>query len=465
LKAQTFKIFLTDFEARNLQTAKLSQQENILVPTSPIPNLIVRNSTSESLVDVHSNAAESPKIAAGRELSLWLAAIKRFIEPENFSFKDADPKNAVRQDWSSALRALRYSLMRATLLTSQLSARFKTLEFEAATDNLETKEFAELYLILSRFSNVCDRLLAIQPLDYFGWTNFCDSLRSSLEKIALPQKLISADYTSLPESLERLNQTAKIRYPFGKEVLQTIASLNRLLEILRIVGDKLKNDLPLKNSLLFFSLIHGEAKDLIRFIEQRLLRQMPPENEFFDLLDGTIYIISLEIKKVYSRELKGVLDLRPAPQVVARVETSHGLLQDCFQQSIILLAEAFDSEIEGWRIFPNYQTRLEQSLVLRNDLWNALQHVQRAEKSPDTFSSEKLRKSLEHFRNSSLYFLMFKDCEPTERFIEEILQTKRLQDITHVLHRFGAYLETLLGQVSMRGVLANHPFEYPKIED
>jgi hypothetical protein len=60
---------------------------------------------------------------------------------------------------------------------------------------------------------------------------------------------------------------------------------------------------------------------------------------------------------------------------------------------------------------------------------------------------------------------MFKDCEPTERFIEEIVQTRRLQSITHVLHRFGAYLETLLGQVNMRGVLANHPFEYPKNED
>jgi hypothetical protein len=436
-----------------------------LVPTSPISNLAVINPTLESSPVANFDSADTPLLAVRRELSLWLAAIAKFVEPENYSFKDADAKNAARQDWSNELRALRYSLMRAALLTSQLAAKFKTPEFEVLPAELETKEFAELYLILSRFSIVCDRLLAVQPLDYYGWSNFCDSLKNNLDKTTLPQKLVSTDYAALPESLLVLNRTAKARHPFGKEVLETIARLNRLLEILRIIGNKLQNDLPLKNSLLFFSLIHGETKDLTRFIEQRLLRSMPPENEFFDLLDGTIYIISLELKKVYSRELKGVLDLRPAPQVVARVETSHGLLQDCFQQSIILLAEAFDPEIEGWRIFPNYQTRLEQSLVLRLDLWNALQNVQRAEKSPDTFSADKLRKSLEHLRNSSLYFLMFKDCEPTERFIEEILQTKRLQDITHVLHRFGAYLETLLGQVNMRGVLANHPFDYPKIED
>lgn len=436
-----------------------------MVPTSPIPNLAVRNSTLESSPVTNLGGAESALLTLQRELSLWLAAISKFIEPENYSFKDADAKNAAGQDWSNELRTLRYSLMRAALLTSQLATKSKKPEFEALPVNIETSEFAELYLILNRFSIVSDRLLAVQPLDYYGWSNFCDSLKSSFDRTTLTRKLISADLMALPESLARLNQTAKAGHPFGKEVLETIARLNRLLEILKIVGNKLSNDSPLKNSLLFFSLVNSETKDLMRFIEQRLLRSMPPENEFFDLLDGTIYIISLEVKKVYSRELKGVLDLRPAPQVVARVETSHGLLQDCFQQSIILLAEAFDPEIEGWQIFPNYQTRLEESLVLRQDLWNALQNVQRAEKSPDTFSAEKLKKSLEHFRNSSLHFLMFKDCEPTERFIEEILQTKRLQDITHVLHRFGAYLETLLGQVNMRGVLANHPFDYPKIEE
>lgn len=436
-----------------------------MVPTSPIPNLAVRNSTLESSPVTNLGGAESALLTLQRELSLWLAAISKFIEPENYSFKDADAKNAAGQDWSNELRTLRYSLMRAALLTSQLATKSKKPELEALPVNIETREFAELYLILNRFSIVSDRLLAVQPLDYYGWSNFCDSLKSSFDKTALPRKLMSTDFAALPESLARLNQTAKAGHPFGKEVLETIARLNRLLEILKIVGNKLSNDSPLKNSLLFFSLVNSETKDLMRFIEQRLLRSMPPENEFFDLLDGTIYIISLEVKKVYSRELKGVLDLRPAPQVVARVETSHGLLQDCFQQSIILLAEAFDPGIEGWQIFPNYQTRLEESLVLRRDLWNALQNVQRAEKSPDTFSAEKLKKSLEHFRNSSLHFLMFKDCEPTERFIEEILQTKRLQDITHVLHRFGAYLETLLGQVNMRGVLANHPFDYPKIEE
>jgi hypothetical protein len=58
--------------------------------------------------------------------------------------------------------------------------------------------------------------------------------------------------------------------------------------------------------------------------------------------------------------------------------------------------------------------------------------------------------------------LFYKDLETVERFIEEILRTQSKNDIVPILHRFGAYLETLFGQVNMRTVLANHPFDYPK---
>jgi hypothetical protein len=58
-------------------------------------------------------------------------------------------------------------------------------------------------------------------------------------------------------------------------------------------------------------------------------------------------------------------------------------------------------------------------------------------------------------------FLMYKDWETFERFVEEVLKTQNKKDLTPILHRFGAYLETLFGQVNMRGVLASHPFQPP----
>jgi len=54
--------------------------------------------------------------------------------------------------------------------------------------------------------------------------------------------------------------------------------------------------------------------------------------------------------------------------------------------------------------------------------------------------------------------LFYKDTETVERFIEEVLVTTDKKDLVPILHRFGAYIETLFGQVNMRTVLAKHPF-------
>jgi hypothetical protein len=56
-------------------------------------------------------------------------------------------------------------------------------------------------------------------------------------------------------------------------------------------------------------------------------------------------------------------------------------------------------------------------------------------------------------------YLFYKDKETVERFGEEVLATSEKKDLVPILHRCGAYLETLLGQVNMRAVLADHPFE------
>jgi hypothetical protein len=58
--------------------------------------------------------------------------------------------------------------------------------------------------------------------------------------------------------------------------------------------------------------------------------------------------------------------------------------------------------------------------------------------------------------------LFYKDLETVERFIEEVLNTQNNSELVSILHRFGAYLETLFGQVNMRVVLADHPFVPPE---
>ena len=54
----------------------------------------------------------------------------------------------------------------------------------------------------------------------------------------------------------------------------------------------------------------------------------------------------------------------PLSPIYAKVENSHGLLRDAFQQSVVALAQVFDPDLKGDKVFPQFQTKLEQSLAI-----------------------------------------------------------------------------------------------------
>ena len=156
--------------------------------------------------------------------------------------------------------------------------------------------------------------------------------------------------------------------------------------------------------------------------------------------------------------------LRQAPPIYAKVENSHGLLRDSFQQSIISLAQVFDPSLQGDEVFASFQTKLEQSLAIRLDIWRLLVFVRRFQESGTKEGVASLIERIALFRDASLKYLMYKDWDSYEGFLEEIIVARTLEEVMAVLHRFSVFLETLLGQVNMRAVLAEYPFDYPDVE-
>ncbi|HYX43210.1 MAG TPA: hypothetical protein VE821_16000, partial [Pyrinomonadaceae bacterium] len=120
----------------------------------------------------------------------------------------------------------------------------------------------------------------------------------------------------------------------------------------------------------------------------------------------------------------------------------------------------FDPAFDGVRLFQNFRTRLEQSLVLRRDLWLLLEHVRRIEQEADQRPLTPLLARLDSFQAGSMAHLMFKDWEAFERFVHELKEAKDPTELKSALHRFGTFLEALFSQINMRAVLAEHPFEY-----
>jgi hypothetical protein len=151
--------------------------------------------------------------------------------------------------------------------------------------------------------------------------------------------------------------------------------------------------------------------------------------------------------------------VRQPPHLFAKVENAAGLLRDCYQQSVVALAQSFDQSLDGAALFHSFRTKLEQSLELRRELWGLVRLVRRASAEGGSPPATQVLEAVAAFGEGGQRYLMYKDWEALERFTEEVDSARGASELSRTLHRFEAYLETLFGQVNMRAVLANHPFD------
>lgn len=448
----------------------------------------------------HDDASQALRAASAREkratyeasepryeLGLWLQTLRSFFRARNHPFSEAEQSIVLTRDWTDELIIARGIMLRVSQLTLR-SVHLEDAEQTAAAhagDNLlddlslmdaaqkvlvepATRPLVDLAEAVSDISVLCETLLEARQVSFYAWATVGKILTRELDRSEGARMLEQAAHhdaaSKLPAPLLNLAQAINPASALGADVLIIFSDLSRLLERLRFVETALRRDQPLKQTLPIFCLVHEEARGLLDFIETRALRTEELESEVFDTLDGTNYAIAMELRKVFSRELVGLSALRQSPPIYAKVENAHGLLRDCFQQSIVGLAQLFSPALDVARLFSTFQTKLDQSLMLREDLWTLLQLVRRAEKERDRQPISRLLERLNSFREGSLRYLMYKDWEACERFMEEVAAARGAVEVTPVLHRFSAYLETLLGQVNMRAVLADHPFDYPAVE-
>ena len=424
-------------------------------------------------------------------LGLMLRAIQSFFNVRNHPFSETEQSEATTaRDWSSELRIARRCLLQSAQLALSLGEPRRSDKENASalagTNDLslpdamasadaqveEPSYDASVVALAETLSNLCvmcEALMEARVVSFHAWSQLGKIVSRELEREVLAQKLMRAsDYyaaSNLQAQLLNITRERGGASAQGADLRIIFTSLARMLQRLRVIETILRRDQPLKFLLPLFTLLHEEGRWLLEFIETRAMRTEGLDEGVFDTLDGTNYAISMELRKVFAHELVGLSSLRQPPAIYARVENAYGLLRDCFQQSTVALAQVFDPQLEGSQLFDTFQTKLQQSLALRGDLWTLLLLVRRAEKERDQRPVAPLLERLMEFREGSLRYLMYKDWEACERFMEEVAAARGAIELAPVLHRFGAYLETLHGQVNMRAVLANHPFEYPELAE
>jgi len=418
------------------------------------------------------------RVTAARELGTWLRALVSFFEPAHQPAAWAGQTDTAAHDFACETRVVRDVLLRCLQLLASSDAEETfgglVLEDELLAEGGPPRAasraplgagvdgIAALEEVLKDACAVSDALCDAPAVWLGAWAGLGGMLGRALEQSEAAAELMESA-SEPPDGVlgETLRSVADRASPdeLGEDVSAVFNAISLSLERLRFVEDSLKSDAQLKRLLPIFSLVQAEAAQVLDLIEHRALGVEGLERGTRDTLDGTAYALRMELRKAFEHELSGVCGLRQPLQVYARVESAHGLLRDCLQQSAVALAQCFDPAVEGNQLFPVFRAKLDQSLALRRDLWRLVQFVRRVAHDEAPPTAPLVLSRLKAFEEGSLRLLMYKDREPFERFVEEAEAAEGPAELAAVLHRFEAFLETLFGQVNMRAVLADHPFE------
>jgi hypothetical protein len=212
-------------------------------------------------------------------------------------------------------------------------------------------------------------------------------------------------------------------------------------------------------ALLVFSLLKGESESIASFISKRLAPRFPEGSPQASGLRRIVTAFEAEVKKVMDVELVDVVLMKDPALVLTRLEDAAALVRDLYQQSVISLGETFSSGLDERTLFPEYRTRLDQSLVLRDEIAQLVKATHDFVKAPDKKSLRTLVAELESFRRSGMRHLVFKDWSLFERFLAGFSRERPPRSFLPAAHQFEGFLKTLVKEIGKRSVLANHPFK------
>ncbi|MGI9068630.1 MAG: hypothetical protein ACR2HX_19785 [Pyrinomonadaceae bacterium] len=248
----------------------------------------------------------------------------------------------------------------------------------------------------------------------------------------------------------------QIDSPEVKQIVETVfQDLLRLLECLDLIENYWRQVDVAEQTFALFQLIHDEARRLVGFIRTDAMNSNVLTEELGDTLDGITFAVNHDLQRVFESGPGSSISDKPAQVVVGKLYRAHNILNNCLQQSTITLAMLFDPKLIGARLFNNSDMRYRQSLQLCQDLPEIIKLIEYSEQIGGEPVLTTLIDRLEKFRCESLEYLMYTDWPQFESFCEMIKIPKmQPSELGTVLHQFRCYLETLLGQVRMRDVLA-----------
>jgi hypothetical protein len=426
--------------------------------------------------------AAAGKAAELFELEMWLRSFERFFRIGAQPLSDRESRALALRNWSEELRLVDNALMRVVQLSRSILTeehvdltRFdRYVESSLAHDEgldpyiekliRHTTPETALTLLQESFEDIHLLLLDLVKLSRLPYATFQAVgmiLHREVRRSDLVAMLIDKKFKPVHDRIRNRPTSRIIRgIPDPGERRQAAKVFLEFFRLLHYLGYADPAQLPeeqLRDTILIFVLVVSETRFLLSYIEKKVLKGRDTALPLYQMYDSFVYCLPLELKKVVNTELTDISVTRQSESVRTRVENSHGILKDCFQQSVVQLAQALDPSVEGGRIFPDFMARREQSLKLRDGLVTVIRALREFEEAKDEASAGRMKEQISGFYDHHIKYLMYRDWSGFELFYIEILKCGSLPALLQIAHRFETFLVTLLREVQKRALLQGAP--------
>jgi len=344
----------------------------------------------------------------------------------------------------------------------------------------QDKPEKSLFLLYDSFINlkvIINDLLKGNSVSYTGYKNFGDILGREIRenrifdpfKKGVDHEFDIIDNAQVKDVVKSLKGSG-----YKREISGVFIYLFRFLRYLGHIDLSSDRSVPLNCAFLILVLLRSEIRSFESYLND-MMKEMDDKG-LKDVLQSISFQFSMESKRVYAQELRDVL-LRTSPsQVRGRMENCHGIFCNLTEQCIVQLAQYFSPDIRGEEIFPSFETRVEQSMRLRDDVYILCRFFEIFEGSVG--DSEERKKVFESLKDYMLYFeslsfrlLRYDDYEQFQGFFNEFMSTTPdmldsygAHKVFEKAHKFRIYLETTLRLISQRAELRDKPVNEDKVQ-
>jgi len=256
-----------------------------------------------------------------------------------------------------------------------------------------------------------------------------------------------------PDIQIRLNAVLELIEP--PELRQLVANvfsrMNEILDYLDFLEGCLRSEELLPRSHLVLKFLNDKALELVEYTETTVESDESVTNALRTLLDSTNFAIKHEVGRVFDSGNGGLS--QSTEERFKELTRAHGILRNCFQQSVISIALVFDDTITSIELFDDFRLKREQSLILVQALTILCDQARDTERVRNLDSYFALIEGLKMFRQGYMSYLNYGDWAEFESFADRITSSRTEFELAEVINQFVCYSDTLIGHVRLRAVL------------